>query len=304
MSLPVLLVTGFLGAGKTTFINRILAEASGLRIGAVVNDFGSINIDEALISERSDSVIGLANGCICCSLQGDLLRTLKLLVSRPQPLDHVVIEASGVADPHGIVQALADPELWAHARLSAVLAVADAQDLSDEPGRTDDPLWKAQLAAADFIALVKTAGLDVAPLRSRLGTATAAIRIETDGGPLPLEILLDNDMESRAKGAPAVADATARFVALEWQGDEAGHLDAFQQMIEELAPSLVRAKGLLNFVEMPDKTLLFQMVGRRATLMPHERVVPGNRLVLIGERGTFDPQPVRRRIARAFAPGR
>ncbi|MBX3529587.1 MAG: GTP-binding protein [Rhizobiaceae bacterium] len=302
MSLPILLVTGFLGAGKTTLINRILAETDGRRIAAVVNDFGSINIDEALIAERTDTVIGLANGCICCSLQGDLLRTLKLLVSRPQPLDNIVIEASGVADPHGIVEALADPELWAHARLSGVVAVADAQDLTDDPARFDDPLWAAQIACADFVTLVKTAGLDAARLRSRLAAATGAALIETDDELLPLEVLLDSDLDSRAKGPRTAVDAASRFVTLEWQGEKPGSLQDFQRMIEEFAPTLVRAKGLLNFAEMPGTTLLFQMVGRRATLMPCGTALPGNRLVLIGERHMLDPEPVRRRLARVFAP--
>ena len=103
MSLPVLVVSGFLGAGKTTLINRMLLAADGRRIAAVVNDFGAINIDAELIVERSETVLGLANGCICCSLQGDLLRTLKLLTTRADPLDHVVIDGREVAVHEEIV---------------------------------------------------------------------------------------------------------------------------------------------------------------------------------------------------------
>lgn len=80
MSVPVLLVTGFLGAGKTTFINSLLNSGHGMRIAAIVNDFGAINIDEQVLSGSADGVIGLKNGCICCSLQGDLLRTLRRLL--------------------------------------------------------------------------------------------------------------------------------------------------------------------------------------------------------------------------------
>ena len=101
MSVPVLLVTGFLGAGKTSFINQLLQADHGLRIAAIVNDFGSINIDAALLEGAADGVIGLKNGCICCSLQGDLLRTLKIVLNQNPGPDHIVIEASGVADPAG-----------------------------------------------------------------------------------------------------------------------------------------------------------------------------------------------------------
>ena len=104
MSVPILLVTGFLGSGKTTLINDLLQDEHGMRIAAIVNDFGSINIDAALLESASDEVIGLKNGCICCSLQGDLLRTLKQGLTNNAP-DLIVIEASGVADPEGIIQA-------------------------------------------------------------------------------------------------------------------------------------------------------------------------------------------------------
>ena len=85
MPVPILLVTGFLGAGKTTIVNHLLAHAAGRRIAAVVNDFGAINIDAELIAGASDGVVSLSNGCICCSLEGDLLRTLATLLSRTSP---------------------------------------------------------------------------------------------------------------------------------------------------------------------------------------------------------------------------
>ncbi|MTD52372.1 GTP-binding protein, partial [Escherichia coli] len=109
MPVPILLVTGFLGAGKTTVVNHLLAHAAGRRIAAVVNDFVAINIDAELIAGASDGVVRLANGCICCSLEGDLLRTLSTLLRRDPRPDHIVIETSGVADPADIVRNLMDP---------------------------------------------------------------------------------------------------------------------------------------------------------------------------------------------------
>src|ERR1044072_4917663 len=95
MPVPILLVTGFLGAGKTTVVNHLLANAAGRRIAAIVNDFGAINIDAELIAGASDGVVSLANGCICCSLEGDLLRTLSTLLRRDPKPDYIVIETSG-----------------------------------------------------------------------------------------------------------------------------------------------------------------------------------------------------------------
>ena len=106
---PILLVTGFLGAGKTTVVNHLLAHAEGRRIAAVVNDFGAINIDAELIAGASDGVVSLSNGCICCSLEGDLLRTLAALLRRDPRPEFIVIETSGIADPSDIVRNLMDP---------------------------------------------------------------------------------------------------------------------------------------------------------------------------------------------------
>src|SRR5678816_1849074 len=96
---PILLVAGFLGVGKTTVVNHLLAHAQGRRIAAVVNDFGAINIDAELIAGASDGVVSLSNGCICCSLEGDLLRTLAALLRRDPRPEFIVIETSGIADP-------------------------------------------------------------------------------------------------------------------------------------------------------------------------------------------------------------
>src|SRR5438034_10992572 len=118
MPVPILLVTGFLGAGKTTVVNHLLAHAEGRRIAAIVNDFGAINIDAELIAGASDGVVSLSNGCICCSLQGDLLRTLAVLLRRDPRPEFLVIDTSGAADASEIVGNLVAPMLWREAPLA------------------------------------------------------------------------------------------------------------------------------------------------------------------------------------------
>ncbi len=302
MTTPVLVVTGYLGAGKTTLINAMLADAGGRRIAAIVNDFGAINIDEELIRTAADSVVGLANGCVCCTLQGDLLRTLKLLLARDPAPDHIVIEASGIADPAGIVQALADPVLWRSARLDAVVCVVDAADVIATPSRRDDSLWRAQLAAASFIVLSKTSGMDedeVAAFARSLSPHGKPPVIDTERERLPIELLLDAGAPS---GRFAATETSAphrqdRFAKLEWQSGGAISLRALQAVIAEFAPSLVRAKGILQLSEKPGQTHLLQLVGQRVTLEPlagqHEA---GCRLVLIGEAVRFDRQALAARL--------
>lgn len=284
MSVPVLVVTGFLGSGKTTFINRLLGGDHGLRIAAIVNDFGAINIDAALIGPTADGVIGLKNGCICCSLQGDLLRTLKRVL--PSAPELIVIEASGVADPAGIIQSLMDPVLRQAARLQTVACTVDAADAAE---RASDPLWQAQLRGSDLLILTKT---DVIP-----GTALAALRPRLAAEhrkplfdlteDLPISLLLDQGGATpRASAAPSLPDS--RFVTLEWAHDGAIDLAAFQTVMEQVAPELLRAKGFLRVTGHED-TLLFQLSGTRATL---ERApapaAPCCQLVLIGARDVFD----------------
>ena len=135
MPVPILLVAGFLGAGKTTVVNHLLAHAEGRRIAAVVNDFGAINIDAELIAGASDGVVSLSNGCICCSLEGDLLRTLAALLRRDPRPEFIVIETSGVADPADIVRNLMDPVIWREAPLETVLCVVDATTPAAHAGR-------------------------------------------------------------------------------------------------------------------------------------------------------------------------
>src|SRR6201998_1329569 len=121
MPVPILLVTGFLGAGKTTVVNHLLAHAEGRRIAAVVNDFGAINIDAELIAGATDGVVSLANGCICCTLGGDLLRTLAAVLRRDPRPEVIVIETSGIADPADIVRNLMDPVIFREAPLETVV---------------------------------------------------------------------------------------------------------------------------------------------------------------------------------------
>lgn len=296
MSVPILLVTGFLGAGKTTFINDLLQAEHGLRIAAVVNDFGSINIDAALLAGATDAVIGLKNGCICCSLQGDLLRTLKRVLAEARHPDLIVIEASGVADPRGIVDALVDPVLWRSARLDGVVCVVDAEDVTASPGRLDDPLWRAQVAAADVVQLSKTGSLrseQVAALTDRLAAIGKPRVFGADGSTQALTALLGFAAAAAGAGSGTRLQAADRFAVLEWRSDGALPMAGFQDLVQALSPALLRAKGFVAFRERPGRQFVFQLAGQRATLAPREGGGSGCELVLIGERGKLHVPAVR-----------
>src|SRR6202162_6487252 len=196
MSVPVVLVAGFLGSGKTTVVNHLLAHAEGRRIAAVVNDFGAINIDAELITVASDGVVSLGNGCICCTLQGDLLRTLAALLRRDPRPEFIVIETSGVADPSDIVRNLMDPMIWREAPLETVLCVVDA---TTPLATLDDALLRSQLRASDVVALSKVDLVDAAG-REQIRRAIAAVKpaavvVDTLHGQVPTALLSPADAD-------------------------------------------------------------------------------------------------------------
>jgi len=288
------LVTGFLGAGKTTVVNHLLARAEGRRIAAVVNDFGAINIDAELIADASDGVVSLANGCICCSLEGDLLRTLAALLRRePQP-EFIVIETSGVADPADIVRNLMDPLIWREAPLETVLCVVDAT--TPVARLNDDALLRSQLRAADVVALSKMDLVDAAA-RAQLRDAIRLLRpgavvVDALHGEVPAELLFPVD-PNRAPAPREVAPrrpTADRFETLSWTSERPVSLPRLQQAIGRLAPKLARAKGLFETVEQPGRLTVFQLAGGRATLAPGGAVptgAPRTRIVFIAEIGVL-----------------
>jgi cobalamin biosynthesis protein CobW len=279
MTVPLLMITGSLGAGKTTLINNLLAEPQGRRLAIVVNDFGAIDIDAQLLAGVAEGVVSLKNGCICCSLQGDLLATLSTLLRREPAPDAIVIETSGVSDPAEIVGALLDPVIWRAAALDAVICVADARQLTDQPGLPDDALWQSQLRTADFVALTKTDLVDEA----EQAQARAVLRrfkadravFETVYGRMAPELLFSAQLyQSAAAAGPKRAFATPGFQAVNWTTSSALAADRFQSVINRFAGQLVRAKGFVRFANAQERPMLFQLVGQRATIGPAPPAIP------------------------------
>ncbi len=303
MPVPILLVTGFLGAGKTTLVNHILQQADGRRIAAVVNDFGAINIDAELIAGAEDGVVSLANGCICCSLEGDLLRTLSSLLRRSPRPEAIVIETSGVADPEDIIRNLMDPVVWREAPLETVLCVADAASPEPDLG---DPLLLSQLRSADLVAISKGDLVNGPALDARRRALSQINRraavIEATGGDIPLDLVFPEVGTARERTTRPKRPSIDRFESFNWISEEPISLAGFQQAIGRLASRLVRAKGILDTIEKPDCRYLFQLAGGRATLAPLDRDDPGQggtRLVFIAEIGKISQPEIDEALSRA-----
>lgn len=192
--IPVTVLTGYLGAGKTTLLNRILSENHGKRYAVVVNEFGEIGIDNDLIVETDEEIFEMNNGCVCCTVRGDLIRVVEGLTKRPDGFDGILVETTGLADPAPVAQTFfMDEEVRAKSRLDAVVAVADAKHLL---ARLDDaPEAEDQIGFADVILLNKTdlvSETELAEVESRIRAISPhAIIHRTERCAIPLDHVLD-----------------------------------------------------------------------------------------------------------------
>ncbi len=153
--IPVTVLTGYLGSGKTTLLNRILSEEHGKKYAVIVNEFGEIGIDNDLVVNADEEVFEMNNGCICCTVRGDLIRIIEGLMRRKGKFDAIIVETTGLADPAPVAQTFfVDEEVGKRTKLDAVVTVADAKWLKDR--LKDAPEAKNQIAFADVILLNKT----------------------------------------------------------------------------------------------------------------------------------------------------
>lgn len=294
--LPFTVIGGYLGAGKTTLLNHLLTNAAGLRVAALVNDFGSVNIDVELIRSHDGETLSLANGCLCCSLVNGFAQAIGHIQARSDAFDRLVIEASGVADPSKIAQYGQMYRL----PLDGILVVVDAEQIRTQAVNkyVGDTVLR-QLAQADLLVLNKTdlvSAEELASLRAWLAEQSLGTPLfETTRSQVPLDVLLG----AREDGAGAPAQP---------HGDHHDHGNAYQTWtlergepltradLERLAAGLgddiYRAKGFVQLEEDPEHRHVFQQVGARWTLEIGARwgsQRPYTRLVVIGSPDATDP---------------
>ena len=298
---PVTLLTGFLGAGKTTLLNRILNGDHGLRIGVLINDFGAINIDAELVDTIEENTISLTNGCVCCEIRDDLVRSLEDLLMREQAVDYVLLEASGVSDPASIVMTFLDKRYEKLLRLDSVTCIIDAEAIFTHGDNVElNTLKMRQIAFADMVILNKVdlVGDDhIEVIHEWIGAYLNRIRIvPAQHCDVPLEILLAVGRFDpvHVAGQPDISgahdghghphqDGGRMFEAWSYESERPFSLEALRDMVRrELPAAIYRCKGIVHVAEVPGRKYALQAVGRRTELTelgeggsapPHSRIV-------------------------------
>lgn len=298
-SIPVTVLTGYLGAGKTTLLNRILTYEHGRKVAVIINEFGEVGIDNQLVIDADEEIFEMNNGCICCTVRGDLIRIIGNLMKRRNKFDHLVIETTGLADPAPVIQTFfMDEDVRSQTNLDAVVTVVDARHIWQH--------WEAdeaqeQIAFADVILLNKTdlvTPKEIDELERRIRSMNAMAKIyRTQNSELEMDALLGVkafDLNRALEIDPEFLNETAHehdetvgsvaiaeSGALNWQKLN----EWIGELLRNQGPDIFRMKGLLN-IDGEDHRFVFQGVhmlfdGRRdRPWKPNE--TRKNELVFIG----------------------
>jgi len=271
---PVTVLTGFLGAGKTTLLNRILTEQHGKKYAVVINEFGELGVDNALVVDADEEIFEMNNGCICCTVRGDLIRIIGGLMKRAGKLDGIIVETTGLANPAPVAQTFfVDEDVRAKARLDAIVTVVDAKNLLAR--LADSKEAEAQIAFADVIVLNKldlVTPAEVEEVEARIRTINRFARIHrTTRSDLALDAVvglhafelerilavdpdfLTEDSHGHTEDVASVSFEVSRPIVFEKFQEWIGTL------LQEKGADLLRTKGILSLAN-EDRRFAFQAV--------------------------------------------
>lgn len=317
---PITILTGFLGSGKTTLLNHLISADHGLRVAVMVNDFGAINVDADLIIDVAGegAAVQLSNGCICCTIRDDLQTEVLRLLARDEPPEHIIIEASGVAEPKAIGNTFLQPHLRKLIRLDAIIAVIDTAEVleydfqntiiaMEQVGVADIVLLnKVDLVDADRIEAVKKWVLDLLPNARMIETVQSRVPFEVLIGVGAFDPAQFLGIETRAVHVHEAGghdhhhehghtDHSLVFTTWNWTSDEPLSYAALRKALKKLPSDIFRAKGVMYLDEEPDRRAVLQVTGKRGSLTlsdPWGDRPPRTELVFIGGAGGLDTDAI------------
>lgn len=304
--LPVTIITGFLGSGKTTLLNHILTNNQDLKVAILVNEFGDIDIDSQLLISVEENMLSLSNGCICCTINDDLLDTVYQVLESDKKVDYLIVETTGVADPLPIVLTFLSPELRDLIHLDSVLTLIDAENFTSEHFESNAAL--KQVIYGDIILLNKVDLVSedkIKELEKDIYCIKKGANIlHCKYGEVPLPLILDIDI---TKPINYLSESVTNshnddhhdhdhhdhhhsnhlevdgFMSISFESDRPFHVDKFQNFItDNIMNQVFRAKGILWFAESELKHI-FQLSGKRYDIDTEKwQTSKKNQLVMIG----------------------
>jgi G3E family GTPase len=281
---PLTIITGFLGSGKTTLVNRVLSQAGGQRIAVLVNEFGALGVDPQLIANSRGPVVELLNGCICCSTGSDVMGALRDVLSQSPLPDAILLETSGLADPGPVLQALDGDRRRLPVRVAGVVTVVDAANYDVNLDLAEAAF--SQLAAADLLVVNKV-DLVAPDIPRRIVWALAKLNptaraVTCSNADLPGDLILATH-PTGVKAAPRDHHHHENFESVVVSASRPLAPDALRFWAESLPREVIRVKGFVRLIGQPD-LVAFHLVGTRpsAQPVPDDPQIAGAVLVVIG----------------------